>query len=154
MFLLRITQALQQANIPYALVGGYAVALHGAVRGTIDVDIIINLDKTYFEQVEKLALGLGLQPTLPIHATELFEHRAQYIQEKNLVAWSFINPDKPSECLDIIITEDLTHKHIETKMLRDQCVQVLSIADLIAMKKVSGRAQDLEDIKALQALNT
>ncbi len=40
MFLLRISQAFQQANIPYALVGGYAVALHGAVRGTIDVDII------------------------------------------------------------------------------------------------------------------
>ncbi len=153
MFLLRISQAFQQANIPYALVGGYAVALHGAVRGTIDVDIIINLDKTHFEQAEQLALDLGLQPRLPIHAAELFEHREQYIQEKNLIAWSFVNPDKPSECLDIIITEDLKHKHIEDKMLNDQCIQVLSIDDLIAMKKVSGRAQDVEDIKALQALN-
>jgi len=153
MFLLRITQAFQQANIPYALVGGYAVALHGAVRGTIDVDIIISLDKTHFEQTEKLVLDLGLQPKLPIHAAELFEHREQYIQERNLIAWSFVNPDKPSECLDIIITEDLKHKHIEDKILHNQCIQVLSIDDLIAMKKVSGRVQDLEDIKALQALN-
>jgi hypothetical protein len=153
MFLLRITQAFAQANIPYALVGGYAVALHGAVRGTIDVDIIITLDKQHFERTEQLLLDLGLQPKLPIQAADLFEHRKAYIQEKNLIAWSFVNPDKPSECLDIIITEDLRQKQVETKQLQQQSIQVLGKADLIAMKKVSGRPQDLADIQALEALD-
>jgi len=153
MFLLRITQAFTQADIPYALVGGYAVALHGAVRGTIDVDIIITLNKQHFERTEQLLLALGMQARLPIQAADLFKHREQYILEKNLIAWSFVNPDNPSECLDIIITEDLRQKQVETKQLQQQSIQVLGKADLIAMKKVSGRPQDLADIQALEALD-
>lgn len=37
-FLNQICHALQTNRVRYALVGGYAVALHGAVRGTVDVD--------------------------------------------------------------------------------------------------------------------
>lgn len=153
MFLLRITQAFDNANIPYALVGGYAVALHGAVRGTIDVDIIITLSQKSFKDTESLLLQLGLQPRLPISAQDLFEHRTRYIQEKNLVAWSFVNPDKPSECLDIIITEDLSLKKVVSKHVGEQTIRVLEKNDLIAMKRLSGRPQDMEDIKALEALS-
>jgi len=153
MFLLRITQAFQNANIPYALVGGYAVALHGAVRGTIDVDIIITLNQKSFKETESLLLQFGLQPRLPIKAQDLFENREHYIQEKNLIAWSFVNPDKPIECLDIIITEDLSHKKVISKHVGEQSIHVLEINDLIAMKKLSGRPQDIEDIKALEALS-
>lgn len=41
MFLIELCQSLEQHNVRYALVGGYAVALHGAVRGTVDVDFVI-----------------------------------------------------------------------------------------------------------------
>ena len=153
MFLLRITQAFTQANIPYALVGGYAVALHGAVRGTIDVDIIITLNQKSFEDAEHLLLNLGLQPRLPIKARDLFKNREHYIQEKNLIAWSFVNPDKPIECLDIIITEDLNTKQVVSKHLDTQSIQVIGKRDLISMKRLSGRPQDIEDIKALEALS-
>ena len=36
-FLERVCTALKEAGVPYAVVGGHAVALHGAVRGTVDV---------------------------------------------------------------------------------------------------------------------
>ncbi len=39
-FLNQICNALQTNRVRYALVGGYAVALHGAVRGTVDVDAL------------------------------------------------------------------------------------------------------------------
>ncbi len=152
MFLLRITQAFAKANLPYALVGGYAVALHGAIRGTIDVDLIITLDKESFSKAEKVLLNLGLQPRLPIHAHDLFQNREQYIQDKHLIAWSFVNANDLSECVDIIITEDLKNKTVETKQLGHQQVTVLSKPDLIVMKQKAARPQDIEDIKALEAL--
>jgi hypothetical protein len=39
MFIETVSKALSDHNVSYAVVGGYAVALHGAVRGTIDVNI-------------------------------------------------------------------------------------------------------------------
>ena len=153
MFLQRIAKTFENANIPYALVGGYAVALHGAVRGTIDVDIIISLDKKTFENAEIILNNMGLQSRLPIQAGELFDNRETYIQEKNLIAWSFVNPDNPMECVDIIITEDIRKKNVDTKHLTQQDIQVLSKSDLIAMKKKAARPQDLEDVKALEALS-
>jgi len=152
MFLTRVTQAFEDAKLPYALVGGYAVALHGAVRGTIDVDIIISLQVEDFEKTETILTNINLQPKLPIHASELFLHRKVYMDKKNLIAWSFINPHNPMECVDIIITEDLIGKQIITKQVGNHNIQVLSKSDLITMKQKASRKQDLEDIKALESL--
>ncbi len=152
MFLIRITQAFEKAKLPYALVGGYAVALHGAVRGTIDVDIIISLKLQDFEKAEDILTSIHLQPKLPIHASELFKHRKAYMDANNLIAWSFINPHNPMECVDIIITEDLIGKQIVRKQVGSHSIQVLSKNDLITMKKKASRVQDLEDIKALESL--
>jgi len=152
MFLIRVTQAFEEAELPYALVGGYAVALHGAVRGTIDVDIIISLKLQDFEKAESILTSINLQPKLPIHASELFKNRKSYMDEKNLIAWSFVNPHNPMECVDIIITEDLTGKQTVSKQVGSHNIQVLSKNDLITMKKKASRAQDLEDIKALESL--
>jgi hypothetical protein len=35
----RVCRKLSKCNVPYAIVGGHAVALHGAVRSTIDIDL-------------------------------------------------------------------------------------------------------------------
>ncbi len=43
MFLIRVIRALQARGVEPVLVGGCAVALHGAVRGTVDVDLAITL---------------------------------------------------------------------------------------------------------------
>jgi hypothetical protein len=61
--LLRATQALQQANIPYAVAGGNAVAAwvtrvdEAAVRATQDVDILIR--RTDLEAVKAALAGVG-----------------------------------------------------------------------------------------------
>jgi hypothetical protein len=45
MFIIKVVESLERNKINYAVVGGYAVALHGVVRGTVDLDLIINLKK-------------------------------------------------------------------------------------------------------------
>ncbi len=152
MFIHDVCSALNNAKIPYAIVGGYAVALHGAARGTVDVDIAIHWTLKNLENAEKVLKELGLVSLIPIDSSSLFHFRDEYIQNRNLIAWNFYDPKNPINQVDIIINYDLKSAH--TKMISTSSgkIRVLSLKDLIAMKRASGRQQDLEDVKALESL--
>jgi len=152
MFIQRVVHSLNKHRVPYALVGGYAVALHGAIRGTVDLDLVIRLEKAQFRKLEQAMGALGLVSRLPVKAEEVFDFREEYIRNRNLVAWSFYNPNNPLEIVDILITEDLRELNTLSKQVGKQAIQVASIADLIVMKRKAGRPQDLEDIRALEKL--
>ena len=152
MLLKRLVDTLARHGIEYALVGGYAVALHGAVRGTVDIDLIIDIDIDSLTRTEKALNVIGLQSRLPITPEELFQFRDEYIRNRNLKAWSFVNPSDPTEMVDIVITDDLKGKKTVTRMLGETKVTVLGLSDLINMKKRSGRPQDLEDVAALEKI--
>ena len=152
MLLIRVVDALEKEKLKYALVGGHAVALHGAVRGTVDIDIAIKLSKSSYQKVEVALEGIGLKSRLPVNAEDVFNFRDEYIKNKNLIAWSFVNPSKPIEIVDIIITEDASQLKTVNKEVMGRKIKVASLSSLIAMKKKSGRAQDIEDVKALEKL--
>ncbi len=152
MFLYKIANAFEAANIEYAIVGGHAVALHGAVRGTVDLDIILQFKQSQFEAAERTLKTLGLHPRLPLKAAEVFKFREEYIKNRNLVAWSFSNPQNPTEILDIIITHNLADMKVAEVRIGKTTLKIVSLEDLIEMKKESGRPQDLEDIKALKEI--
>ena len=83
---------------------------------------------------------------------DVFHFRDEYIQNRNLLAWSFYNPSDLSQQLDIVINMDLKGRKTNKRVLRDQTIYVLNLEDLIAMKKEAGRPQDLADIEALESL--
>lgn len=151
-FIQEVIRALGKHRVKYVLVGGYAVALHGAVRGTVDIDIAIALNRATFKRAETALEEIGLESRLPVTAEEVFSFREEYIQKRNLKTWSFANPRNPLEAVDILITEDATRIDAASKRAFGITIKVAEIADLIAIKKKSGRAQDLEDIKALRKL--
>ena len=148
----RICAALNQAGVRYAIVGGHAVALHGAVRGTVDIDVILAWSRKTLAAAEKALNEIGLVSRLPVSAMDIFNFRKEYIENRNLVAWNFYNPDDLSEQVDIIITYDLKGKRTKRVALAGGTVQVLSLKDLIDMKRRSGRPQDIEDVTALEKL--
>lgn len=152
MFLYRLNQTLIKHGVKYAVAGGCAVALHGAVRGTVDVDLVLAVSEDNFSAAEKALETLGLRPRLPVTAADVFQFRDEYIHNRNMIAWSFVNHQNPAEIVDVIITHDL--KTMKTKRISSggQDLPVLAIDDLIRMKRASGRPQDLEDIKALEQL--
>jgi len=152
MFVEKLIRALDKHRVKYAVVGGYAVALHGAIRGTVDIDIVIAISKVAFEAAEAALKEIGLGSRLPVVAKEVFAFRKEYIQKRNLTAWSFVNPDNPLEVVGILITEDVNKIKVVNKRAFGMNVKVAAIADLIAIKKKAGRPQDLEDIKALEKL--
>ncbi len=154
MFLHDICSALDKAEVPYAIVGGYAVALHGAIRGTVDVDVVIQWSFKHLQDTEKAFKQMGLVSLIPISAETLFHFREEYIQNRNLIAWNFYDPSNPLNQVDIIINYDLKSSH-NTKIIKTSqgTIRILSLNDLIEMKKASGRPQDLEDIKALRSFD-
>lgn len=149
-FLSQLCRALTANGLRYAVVGGHAVALHGAVRGTVDVDIALTWDLRSLRAAERALEGLGLVSRLPVGAEDVFRFRDEYVHNRNLVAWNFYNPQDLTEQVDIVITYDLKGKRRRRINTVDGPVQVLSRNDLIAMKRDSGRPQDLEDADALE----
>ena len=151
-FLAHVGKALDAAGVRYAVVGGYAVALHGAVRGTVDIDLVLRWDLRNLESAEAALASLGLVSRLPVTAESIYRFRDEYIRNRNLIAWNFYNPQDLTEQVDIVISEDLKGKRTISMQTRAGTIRVLSRKDLIAMKRASGRPQDLADVDALEKL--
>ncbi len=149
-FLERVCRAFDDADVDYAIVGGQAVALHGVVRGTVDVEVALRWSSLMLERAEKALLGIGLMSQLPLTAADVFKHRDDYVANRNLVAWSFHDPSAPMCQVDVIITYDLAGKRTQRIGLDADTARVLSVPDLIDMKRRSGRPQDLADVEALR----
>jgi len=148
----KICAALKRAGVRYAIVGGHAVALHGAVRGTVDIDVAISWSRKSLSSTEKALKEIGLVSRLPITADDIFDFRKEYIENRNLTAWNFYNPDDLSVQVDIIISYDLKGKRTKRIQLADGPIQILDLRELIKMKRESARPQDIEDVQALERL--
>lgn len=152
MFIHQVCAVLEKAKVPYAVVGGYAVALHGAIRGTVDIDIVIHWTLENLKKVEKAFKEMGLVSLIPIDAINLFHFKEEYMKKKHLIAWNFYDPLNPGHQIDIIINYDLKGASTQVIATKLGKVKVLAKKELIAMKKRSNRPQDKEDVKALESL--
>lgn len=152
LFIEKLCKALAESGVRYAIVGGYAVALHGAVRGTMDIDIAINWDSMTLRRTEAALTGLGLLSRLPISAEDVFRFRDEYVNKRRLIAWNFYEPKNLANQVDVIVTFDLKGRKRKQLQTQGGTVYVLNIEDLIRMKRESGRKQDIEDAEALEKL--
>ena len=153
MLLTLLCKEFNSKSLRYAIAGGFAVALHGAVRGTVDVDLVLDLTEKNLKLCEDILKSMGFVSKIPVDADLILKNRVVFIQEKNLIAWSFYNPNNPSEVIDILIHKDLADMNSTTMKHADIELSVVAKQDLINMKRESGRPQDIEDIKALESLN-
>ncbi|WP_415061222.1 nucleotidyl transferase AbiEii/AbiGii toxin family protein [Bdellovibrio sp.] len=151
MLLYEIVDAFKDAKLKYAVVGGYALALHGLVRATMDVDFVLSLTQKDFELAEKTLGKIGLQSRLPVRAQDIIKMRKEYITERNLIAWSFVDYRNPSRQVDILITKNLSEMDIEKISVAGRKISVVTLQELLKMKQESGRPQDLIDIENIQA---
>ncbi len=152
MFLLDVCQALDDSEVNYAVVGGYAVALHGAVRGTVDIDLIVKWQKQQLIQLEEAMQNLGLVSRLPVDAETMYAFRDEYTNNRNLIAWNFYHPNDASKQIDVIINYELKRQPLIEKKINAQNIKILNRKDLILMKQAANRPQDIEDIKALKSI--
>ncbi len=152
MFILRVADALDREGVAYALIGGYAVSLHGAVRGTLDIDIVLQHEERSFVGAEKALNSLGLVCRVPVTAHDVFAHREDYMRDKHMAAWSFSHPDNPFELVDIVVMFDLRQLQTTAFTVEGRLLRVVTLEELIRIKKRSPREQDRLDVEALEKL--
>lgn len=152
MFLTKLAGLLNKRKVKYSLVGGYAVVLHGVVRGTMDIDLVTKLETASLSELEKCLNELGLVSRIPVSAKEIIQFREEFIAKKNLIAWSFTNPKNPSQMVDVLINTDLSEIKSTQFKIDGVSISVIGIDDLIKMKTKSGREQDLADVSALKEI--
>jgi len=156
----KIFQILEKEKIKYLTVGGVAVNLYGYSRFTGDIDILLALDKVNLAKVDKVMEKMGYVMRLPIDVKELNNKIKvnKWIKEKGMTAYTFISDKKPQLDLDILVDYSRSfEKFFKRKTLMEiwgMKIPVVSLDDLIDMKKKAGRDKDLLDLKALLELKT
>lgn len=158
MFYEDIFKQLNKRRIDYVVVGGVALVLHGVVRLTADLDLMLHLDEKNLNNFVALMNETGYKPKLPVKAESLIdsEKRKSWFEERNMKVFSFYHPRQAISLIDVFIHEPLSYKVIKRHSVKmkigNLLIPVISVDDLVKLKNISGRPQDMEDIKALRRL--
>lgn len=153
-----IFKNFNEAKIEYLIVGGVAVNLYGYNRFTGDIDILLALDENNLNKMDRLMQKTGYHPRLPVEIHELRDTAKlkKWIKEKGLKAYTFINIKRPQLDIDILVEESLTFEKQYKKRTKievwDIKLPVISLENLVNMKKKANRPKDIEDVKALLEL--
>jgi hypothetical protein len=150
--------ALDRAKVRYLVVGGVAVVLHGHLRVTADLDLVIKLEPTNLKRAMDALEALGFRPRAPVPASEFAdpEIRESWIRDKGLMVFSLWSPDHPGFEVDLFVREPFDFDEVYERAVRvrlETCTAtVISLPDLIVLKERAGRPRDQEDVSALKAL--
>jgi hypothetical protein len=134
--------SLNENNVRYLVVGGYAVAMHGYPRHTKDLDIWVD--------------------STPQNASVIIKALDQFgMASLGLKEIDFLTPDQiiqlgnPPNRIDILVTLSGVNFNFcfEKRLvvdIDDFKVNFIDLESLKQNKKASGRAQDLADLENLQ----
>jgi hypothetical protein len=150
--------SLEEHRIRYLVVGGVAVVLHGFVRATADLDLMVALDPENLNAFVALMKEKGYKPKIPVPIEDFLQlkKRQTWKKEKGMLVFSLFHPKKTEELIDIFFDEpipfaDAYRRRVAIPLGKRQ-ISVACQDDLIKLKRQAGRAQDMQDIRALEDL--
>ncbi|MEZ4735988.1 MAG: nucleotidyltransferase [Caldilineaceae bacterium] len=139
----RLFAALEQHNVRYLVIGGFAATIFGVPRFTYDVDIF----------VENTPANINALLTALV---ELGSDMASIVKGMNPTFVTMMEFDDLSVKTDVLVNvpgliwEEAWANRVP-QSYQGQAFYTVSRADLIKAKRAAGRWQDLEDVKALEA---
>jgi hypothetical protein len=140
-FIRELLAALATRRVPYCVVGGVAVNLHGVPRMTYDVDLVVPTTIEALTAIDRLLTELGLRCRLPIKLADLADEslRVSYRDERNLIAVTYTDPADPLREVDILVSPPIAANDLVARAIRltlgDISVPVIAIEDLIAISE-------------------
>ena len=140
--LAKVGTALEQADIPYMVIGGQAALIYGEARFTRDIDITLGIDTDQAERIRKIARELSLEPGE--EATEEFVKRNALLSaedQKTGIVVDFIFSFLPYErqAIQRARSVDIGAAH----------VRFATVEDTVIHKLFAGRPRDIEDVKGI-----
>lgn len=137
-------ECLQREGVEFMLVGGYAVALHGWPRTTFDIDFWIMANPQNAAAVMRALKAFGA-PLMDL--TEEDFHRPDMV---------FQIGTEPQRIDILSAVSGVAYEDAASRALKMEVdgltLKVISLDDLIANKRASGRPKDIVDALTLEKL--
>ncbi len=134
----RIARELAGRQLPFMLIGGQAVLLHGQPRLTEDIDITLGVDPTHLHVIQQVCKALGLEPLpkdVPAFVRDTFVLPARHLETAMRVDFIFSTTPYERQAIGRAVGV----------ILEDVSVPFATAEDLVIHKLFAGRARDLED---------
>jgi predicted nucleotidyltransferase len=148
----QLLQRLVEAEVDFVLVGGLAVNAWGVIRGTKDVDIVVDADPANLKAIAEVAVGAGghVQRGEALLGTPISIAAELTSGEQVAIETDLGRLDVVQGLEGVPSYEKLRERASEAEVLGVK-VAVCSRDDLQAMKQVAGRPRDLVDLEDLEA---
>lgn len=153
-----LLSALAKGQVEYVLVGGMAVQLHGYMRSTFDMDLVLAMNDENLVRFIDVAKRFGLTPSIPVPIDSLRDAAQieQWHREKGMLAFALREPQVGGGVVDILVRPEVPFEQLKQNAvageLFSQQVWIASIDDLLKMKRVANRPKDRLDIAALEKI--
>jgi hypothetical protein len=136
-------QALNNNNVEYILVGGYAVILHGYRRATGDMDIWVNRTKENYSRLTKAFSEFGL-PVFDM--TE-----SKFLDADTADVFSFGRPPVSIDIMTKLKGVEFAEAFSKSLQFEESglSIRFIHLNSLIQAKRAAGRHKDLDDIEKL-----
>jgi hypothetical protein len=154
-----VIRALNGPGVRYLIVGGVAVNVHGYVRLTMDLDLVIQLKPenivTAWEAMEKI----GYRARIPVSAREFADEKKRELwrREKGMLVLQFWSDEHRRTQVDVFVREpfDFDREHATAphhEITPGVIARVVGWDTLVQMKKEAGRLKDLADLEMLEKI--
>ncbi len=139
-------KSLNNNQVDYMLVGGYAVILHGYRRTTGDMDIWVRNDTTNYKKLLKAFFEFGL----PI-ADMTIEN---FLNTEKMDVFSWGRAPIVIEIMTALKGCDFDDAYKLSRIYKDDALEIRTIHlnTLKQSKKAAGRFKDLDDLEKLSIL--
>ena len=152
-----VLREFQRQKVRYLLVGGLAVNFLGFPRATADMDILVDMSDANLGKIVTILKKLGYRVKQPVDPMLIADKKIRegWIKNKHLKALNFYKYDELKE-VDIILQSPVSYAEAKKNAVKikdgDITLSVISIKDLIRMKKKAGRDLDKLDISVLERI--
>lgn len=137
--LLKITRILDRNNIPYMLIGGYAMVIHGFPRFTHDLDISLGVD------IERLS---DVLKAVEDDFKTIVKDPVNFAKDTNVLLLQDIETGIRTDLVFTFIEfERKAIREADIIELNGEKIKSVSVENLIVYKMLSGRERDKEDVE-------
>jgi hypothetical protein len=153
-----LLQSLSDGQVQYVLVGGLAVQLHGFMRSTFDIDLVLAMTDENLVRFIAVAKRYSLVPTIPVPIDSLRDSIQidQWHREKGMLAFSLRDPRIGGSVVDVLVRPEVPFDRLMANAVAGELfsrqVWIASIDDLLAMKRIANRPKDQLDVAALEKI--
>lgn len=153
-----LLQSLSDQQVQYVLVGGLAVQLHGFLRATFDIDLVLAMDDENLVRFIAVAKRYGLVPAIPVPIDTLrnASQIEQWHREKGMLAFALREPQIGGSAVNVLVRPDVPFDRLMANAVAGELfarqVWIASIDDLLTMKRIANRPKDQLDVVALEKI--